>query len=74
MSEPGMVKSLRELHGIAIEATDGNTGSLHDIYFDDRSRQIRYFVVDTAKWLPGRRVLIAPEAIRHPGTTARACP
>jgi sporulation protein YlmC with PRC-barrel domain len=61
-----MVKSLRELHGIAIEATDGSIGSLQDIYFDDRSGQIRYFVVDTAKWLPGRRVLIAPEAIRHP--------
>jgi sporulation protein YlmC with PRC-barrel domain len=61
-----MVKSLRGLHGIAIEATDGNIGSLHDIYFDDRSGQIRYFVVDTAKWLPGRRVLIAREAIRHP--------
>ena len=61
-----MVKSLRELHGVAIEATDGHIGSLQDLYFDDRSGQIRYFVVDTAKWLPGRRVLIAPEAIRRP--------
>jgi sporulation protein YlmC with PRC-barrel domain len=61
-----MVKSLRELHGAAIDATDGHIGSLHDLYFDDRSGHIRYFVVDTAKWLPGRRVLIAPEAVRHP--------
>jgi sporulation protein YlmC with PRC-barrel domain len=61
-----MVKSLRELHGTPIEATDGNIGSLQDVYFDDRTGHIRYFVVDTAKWLPGRRVVIAPQVIRHP--------
>lgn len=61
-----MVKSLKELHGTAIEATDGNIGSVHDVYFDDQTCHIRYFVVDTAKLLPGRKVLIAPEAIRRP--------
>ena len=41
-------------------ATDGNFGSLADIYFDDVHWQVRYFVVDTGIWLPGRLVLISP--------------
>ena len=61
-----MVKSVKELHGTAIEATDGNIGSVEDVYFDDQTGRIRYYVVDTGKWLPGRKVLIAPEAIRRP--------
>ena len=46
-----------------ILATDGSIGSVHDQYFDDRSWSLRYLVVDTGNWLPGRKVLIAPTAI-----------
>ena len=53
-------KQLR--HG-KIEAVDGDIGSLRDVYFDDRSWRTRYLVIDTAKWLFGRKVLISPEAI-----------
>ncbi|MFW5739492.1 MAG: hypothetical protein ACOC1F_03910 [Myxococcota bacterium] len=44
-------------------ASDGSIGSVYDLYFEDGLWQIRYFVVDTRRWLPGRKVLIAPEAV-----------
>ena len=45
------------------ETVDGPIGGIHDLYFDDRSWSVRYLVVDTARWLFGRTVLIAPEAV-----------
>lgn len=58
-----MLRSCNQMLGYAIHASDGGIGSLHDLYFDDRSTAIRYLVVDTGYWLPGRRVLLAPAAI-----------
>jgi len=58
--------SAKGLFGRAIDAHDGHIGSLHDLYFDDQGWTIRYLVIDTAKWLPGRKVLISPEATLQP--------
>ena len=58
-----MLRSFAHLRGSAIQASDGEIGSLRDVYFDDQSTLIRYFVVDTGTWLPGRRVLLAPAAV-----------
>ena len=69
-----MIKSVNDLHGTAIEATDGHIGAIHDVYFDDQAGNIRYFVVDTAKWLPGRKVLIPPEAIVRPWVDGTGLP
>jgi sporulation protein YlmC with PRC-barrel domain len=55
--------SMISLRGKVIEARDGRIGSVDDVYFEDRQWQVRYLVVDTGRWLPGRQVLIAPEAI-----------
>jgi uncharacterized protein YrrD len=55
----------------SVEAEDGEIGSLHDIYFDDQTWAIRYLVIDTAKWLFGRKVLISPEAMEPSGEAAR---
>jgi sporulation protein YlmC with PRC-barrel domain len=55
--------SLNAIHGYAIRASDGEIGSLRDVYFDDQSTLIRYFVVDTGTWLPGRRVLLVPAVV-----------
>ena len=54
------------LIGKTIDALDGEIGSVHDLYFDDQTWSIRYLVVDTGKWLSGRKVLVAPEAIVKP--------
>jgi hypothetical protein len=58
-----MLRSFAHLRGFTIQASDGEIGSLRDVYFDDQSTLIRYFVVDTGTWLPGRRVLLAPAAV-----------
>jgi len=60
-----MLRSTAELADLPIHATDGNIGSLTDIYFDDIHWRVRYFVVDTGHWLPGRLVLISPASVGH---------
>jgi uncharacterized protein YrrD len=61
-----MLRSVNVLRGTAVHATDGLIGDVHDLYFDDHKWIIRYYVVDTGKWLPGRKVLISPHAIQPP--------
>jgi sporulation protein YlmC with PRC-barrel domain len=55
-----MLRSARELNGYTIQATDGEVGSVSDLLFDDEHWTVRYLVVDTGGWLPGREVLISP--------------
>ncbi len=66
-----MLRSVNELHGYTIHATDGDIGHVDEFYFDDESWTVRYLVVDTGHWLPGRRVLISPIAIERPDWGAR---
>jgi hypothetical protein len=61
-----MLRSLKILHGYNVLARDGDIGKVHDFYFEDDSWIVRYLVVDTGHWLPGRKVLIAPAALGTP--------
>lgn len=61
-----MIRSIKDLRGYAIRATDGVIGTVDDFYFDDEDWGIRYLIVDTGKWLSGRKVLISPMAIGSP--------
>lgn len=61
-----MIRTLDELRGYDIQATDGEIGHVEDFLFDDESWTIRYFVVDTGPWLFGRKVLIAPQSVGEP--------
>jgi uncharacterized protein YrrD len=54
------LRSTGEVIGYTIHATDGEIGHVKDFIADDKSWVIRYMVVDTGNWLPGRKVLIAP--------------
>lgn len=58
-----MKRSLKSLLGYAIGATDGEIGKVKQVYFDDKTWTIRYFIVQTGSWLTGREVLIAPIAL-----------
>jgi hypothetical protein len=66
--------SVQDLLGYAIRATDGVIGHVKDIYFDDHSWGVRYFVVETGGWLSSRKVLISPIAIGKPDWDARVLP
>ncbi len=57
-----MVRNIKQLYGDKLGASDGEIGHVKDFYFDDRDWVIRYVVVDTGDWLPGRKVLISPHA------------
>lgn len=57
------LRSLKEAAGYALEATDGAIGEVEDFLAERDSWTIRYVLVDTGKWLPGRKVLIAPSWI-----------
>lgn len=61
-----MLRSAKDLQGYTIQATDGDIGTVQTFYFDDESWRVRYLVVDTGNWLPGKRVLLAPSALHQP--------
>ena len=58
-----MLRSLKQLYGNKLGASDGEIGHLKDFYFDDQNWAIRYLVVDTGTWLPGRQVLLSPYSL-----------
>jgi hypothetical protein len=57
-----MFRSIKQLYGDKLGASDGEIGHVKDFYFDDRNWAVRYLVVDTGSWLTGRQVLISPHA------------
>jgi len=54
------LRSTRAVSGYYIHAFDGEIGHVDDFIVDDEDWQIRYLVIDTRNWLPGRHVLIPP--------------
>ncbi len=58
-----MLRSIFKMIGYNLAASDGEIGTAYDFLFDDQEWTVRHLVVDTGTWLPGRRVLIAPEAL-----------
>ena len=54
------LRSVREVTGYHIQASDGEMGHVEDFILDDEFWTLRYMVVDTRNWLPGRKVLVAP--------------
>jgi len=55
-----MLRSINSLVGCRIDATDGQMGTTHDLYFDDTTWMVRHLVVDTGTWLPGKKVPVSP--------------
>lgn len=57
-----MLRSIKQLYGDKLGASDGDIGQVKDFYFDDKHWAVRYVIADTGSWLPGRLVLLAPHA------------
>ena len=67
------LRSSRHLTGHVISAKDGEIGHVADFIVDDGTWAVRYLVIDTHAWWPGKKVLIAPRWIEsinwdHGGT------
>jgi hypothetical protein len=60
-----MLRHESEINGYAIHATDGLIGTVNDFLFDDATWLVRWLVIDTGNWLPGRKILLPPSALAH---------
>ena len=56
------------LKGLSVVAKDGAIGEVRDAYFDDRSRDVRWLVIDTGTWLSGRLVLLPTSHLSFNGS------
>ncbi len=69
-----MLISASDLKGFRISAADRELGSVRDLYFDGADWTIRYIVIDTGGWLPGRRVLASPASAGLPNLYTKRLP
>jgi hypothetical protein len=60
-----MLRHQSQIKGYAIHASDGVIGAVSDFLFEDTTWLVRWLVVDTGNWLPGRKVLLPPSALAH---------
>jgi sporulation protein YlmC with PRC-barrel domain len=58
-----MLRSMKQLYGDKLGASDGEIGHVKDFYFDDQNWAVRYVIADTGSWLTGRQVLISPHSL-----------
>src|ERR1700691_3181292 len=60
-----MLTNANQVKGLVIRATDGEIGTVDQLFFDDETWGVRYLTVETGGWLDGRRVLISPISVVH---------
>jgi uncharacterized protein YrrD len=58
------LRSVKEVTGYHIHAQDGEIGHVADFLLEDGDWSVRYLVVDTRNWWPGKKVLISPRSIQ----------
>ncbi len=59
------LRSTRDVSGYDIQATDGEIGHVEDFIIEDETWMIRYLLIDTQNWWPGKKVLISPQWIER---------
>ena len=59
------LRSTHDVTGHHIEAADGGMGHVEDFVIDDETWAIRYLIIDTQNWWPGKKVLISPRWIER---------
>jgi hypothetical protein len=59
------LRSTQDVSGHYVQATNGEIGHVEDFVIDDVTWAIRYLIVDTRNWWPGKKVLISPKWIER---------
>ncbi len=54
------LRSTKAVEGYHIEAVDGDIGHVHGFIVEEQSWAVRYIVVSTTNWWPGKEVLVSP--------------
>jgi uncharacterized protein YrrD len=57
------LRSTQDVSGHHIQAADGEIGHVEDFVIDDKTWAIRYLIIDTRNWWPGKKVLVSPQWI-----------
>jgi hypothetical protein len=68
----GQLRSVHEVDGYHIHASDGTIGRVVDFLVEDGDWSIRYLIVDTSVWWVGKAVLVSPRSVlktNWPGRT-----
>jgi len=59
------LRSTYNVTGHHIQALDGEIGHVEDFVIDDETWAIRYIIVDTHNWWPGKKVVVSPQWIER---------
>jgi hypothetical protein len=59
------LRSTHDVSGHHIQAADGAIGHVEDFIIDDETWAIRYLIIDTRDWWPGKKVLVSPRWIER---------
>jgi uncharacterized protein YrrD len=59
------LRSTQSVSGYYVQATDGDVGHVEDFIIDDETWAIRYLIIDTRNWWPGKKVLVSPQWIER---------
>jgi PRC-barrel domain len=59
------LRSIEAITGYHIHASDGEIGHVADFLLEETDWSIRYFIVDTKNWWPGKKVLMLPKSARE---------
>ena len=59
------LRSTRAVSGYHIQVLDGEIGHVEDFIIDDETWAIRYLIINTGSWWPGKKVLVSPQWIER---------
>jgi hypothetical protein len=59
------LRSTQDVSGHHIQAADDEIGHVEDFIIDDETWAIRYLIIDTRNWWPGKKVLVSPQWIER---------
>jgi len=57
------LRSLKEVTGYRVPGDDGDLGHIVDFIAEEQTWTIRYLVMETGAWLPGKKVLLPAESV-----------
>ncbi|MBC8012382.1 MAG: PRC-barrel domain-containing protein [Burkholderiales bacterium] len=59
------LRSMLEVKGYSLSASDGEIGKVTGLVVDDRTWRILEMAVETGHWYAGKEILVLPESISH---------
>ena len=59
------LRSTQDVSGHHLQAVDGEIGHVEDFIIDDDTWAIRYLIIGTRNWWPGKKVLVSPRWIER---------